>query len=182
MAGNLAGLPFEAASTATGIFVGRGAQDVNAFSRNYYLTKFGGSKKGDPGGIDMFNPIGSVIDMFKGALKPLDGITGNPFGRLVAAMPHALVDAASDWMRDKLPGFAAGGLVKYDQGGYLPPGVTTVLNATGSPEPVLTTRQWDSMQGGQRPINVNITNPVPETASESTSRIMRRLVTVGAGG
>jgi type II secretory pathway pseudopilin PulG len=30
----------------------------------------------------------------------------------------------------------------YDQGGYLPPGMSTVYNGTGSPEPVLTSRQW----------------------------------------
>jgi cell wall-associated NlpC family hydrolase len=40
----------------------------------------------------------------------------------------------------------------YDNGGYLPPGITTVLNGTGKPEVVLTDAQWRSIsaaaQGG----------------------------------
>lgn len=33
----------------------------------------------------------------------------------------------------------------YDTGGMLPPGYSTVLNATGKPEPVLTSAQWDAI-------------------------------------
>ncbi|MFI7608780.1 hypothetical protein ACIBTV_27220 [Micromonospora sp. NPDC049366] len=33
----------------------------------------------------------------------------------------------------------------YDQGGYLPPGVTTVYNGTGKPEPVFTDTQWSEI-------------------------------------
>ena len=33
----------------------------------------------------------------------------------------------------------------YDSGGYLQPGSTAVMNGTGSPEPVFTPRQWDSI-------------------------------------
>lgn len=36
---------------------------------------------------------------------------------------------------------------KYDDGGYLPPGLTTVLNATGKPEPVFTHEQFSMMNG-----------------------------------
>ena len=35
-----------------------------------------------------------------------------------------------------------GGARKYDAGGVLPPGVTAAVNATGTPEAVLTARQW----------------------------------------
>jgi phage-related protein len=34
----------------------------------------------------------------------------------------------------------------FDQGGYLPPGYSTVYNGTGRPEPVLTDQQWRSME------------------------------------
>lgn len=34
----------------------------------------------------------------------------------------------------------------YDDGGYLPPGLSTVMNATGKPEPILTSGQWDLMR------------------------------------
>lgn len=43
-----------------------------------------------------------------------------------------------------------GGIVPalYDQGGYLPPGLSLVANATGKPEPVLTDQQWQAMRSG----------------------------------
>lgn len=34
----------------------------------------------------------------------------------------------------------------YDSGGYLPPGLSTVYNGTGRPEPVMTSGQWDSLE------------------------------------
>lgn len=34
----------------------------------------------------------------------------------------------------------------YDEGGYLQPGMSRVLNATGRPEPVFTSRQWDVLK------------------------------------
>lgn len=37
------------------------------------------------------------------------------------------------------------GLYKFDSGGLLQPGLTTVLNATGRPEPVFTGGQWDKI-------------------------------------
>ena len=45
-------------------------------------------------------------------------------------------------------GFADGGILPYngtmmyDNGGYLPPGMTTVMNLTGKPEPVFTADQF----------------------------------------
>lgn len=38
----------------------------------------------------------------------------------------------------------------YDTGGWLPPGVTTVLNATNKPEPILTSDQWDRLTAGDK--------------------------------
>ena len=40
------------------------------------------------------------------------------------------------------------GTMMYDNGGYLPPGLTSVVNLTGKPEPVFTADQWDGMEGG----------------------------------
>jgi hypothetical protein len=40
----------------------------------------------------------------------------------------------------------------YDEGGWLPPGVSLAVNSTGRPEPVLTPQQWDRiMQLAERP-------------------------------
>ena len=76
--------------------------------------------------------------------RQLDAIvryTDDRFGGLVPAMNF--------WKRNRH--YAHGGAVdpvKYDQGGYLPPGLTTVLNATGRPEPVFTAEQFASFRGG----------------------------------
>lgn len=49
--------------------------------------------------------------------------------------------------------FATGGILPYngtmmyDNGGYLPPGLTSVVNLTGKPEPVFTNDQWSQMGG-----------------------------------
>ena len=37
----------------------------------------------------------------------------------------------------------------YDNGGYLPPGLTTVLNLTGKPEPVFTADQFANFGRGE---------------------------------
>jgi murein DD-endopeptidase MepM/ murein hydrolase activator NlpD len=39
------------------------------------------------------------------------------------------------------------GTMKYDSGGYLPPGLTSVVNMTGKPEPVFTSEQFAGMGG-----------------------------------
>lgn len=49
---------------------------------------------------------------------------------------------------------------KYDQGGWLHPGVTAAVNATGQPEAILTASQWrvaqSAMAGGGRPVTVEV--------------------------
>jgi hypothetical protein len=72
----------------------------------------------------------------------------------------------------------------FDQGGYLPPGLSTVYNGTGRPEPVLTGAQWDAVErggSGQRigNLTVNAYYPEPEPVSTTTSRIMRRAAAFG---
>jgi hypothetical protein len=45
-------------------------------------------------------------------------------------------------------GLPDNGTMMYDNGGYLPPGLTTVVNLTGKPEPVFTAAQFENMRGG----------------------------------
>ncbi len=46
--------------------------------------------------------------------------------------------------------------IKFDQGGFLPTGTSVVQNNTGSPEPVLTTRQFAAVAslGSDNPVVV----------------------------
>ena len=62
-------------------------------------------------------------------------------GRMVEApKPGSFVRETSIW------GSPTAGVYKFDNGGYIQPGVTTVLNATGRPEPVFTSSQWEALQ------------------------------------
>ncbi|MFF0837476.1 peptidoglycan DD-metalloendopeptidase family protein [Streptomyces sp. NPDC003344] len=48
----------------------------------------------------------------------------------------------------------------YDDGGYLPPGLSLVANGTGSPEPVFTSQQWEDIRtakgGGSPQVQVSV--------------------------
>ena len=57
-----------------------------------------------------------------------------------APKPGAYVRETGIW------GSPTAGVYKFDNGGYIQPGVTTVLNKTGRPEPVFTSGQWDALQ------------------------------------
>jgi hypothetical protein len=57
----------------------------------------------------------------------------------------------------------------YDSGGYLPPGRTSVVNATGRPEPVFSASQWDLIKakvaqnsggGNEHHYHINTVDPV----------------------
>ena len=62
-------------------------------------------------------------------------------GRMVEApKPGAFVRETGIW------GSPTAGTYKFDNGGYIQPGLTTVLNKTGRPEPVFTDGQWDVLQ------------------------------------
>lgn len=186
MVGNLASLPFEAKGSQYGIFVGKGARSVMSLPEQWYLENLGpgGSISGGPPGFDYKNPLGWVRAKISHYMDKLKEIADNPFGRLISAVPRRMFSAVMSKLKGALsiiPGFSRGGLVEYDTGGWLPPGVSTVVNNTGRPEPILTAQQWDQVRQGAT-VNVTVTNPVPETASESTTRMMRRLAAVGMFG
>nr|DAT67539.1 MAG TPA: tail tape measure [Bacteriophage sp.] len=62
-------------------------------------------------------------------------------GRMVEApKPGAYVRETGIW------GSPTAGVYKFDNGGFLQPGVTTVVNKTGRPEPVFTSAQWDALR------------------------------------
>lgn len=81
--------------------------------------------------------LGSVVDKVKKmAMKGLD--LGKDFFSIPFKGVKKGVDLLSKIPHPKL----------YDQGGMLPPGLSTVFNATGKPEPVFSSEQWDKIIGG----------------------------------
>ena len=70
----------------------------------------------------------------------------------------------------------------YDDGGWLQPGLTLAYNATGAPEPVLTSEQWKSMREGGGVV-INQTNYMPTAdpnviGDRLAAKVPRRLVGV----
>lgn len=66
-------------------------------------------------------------------------------GDVADAVGSSIGDAVG-WMGFKNGGILPyNGTMKYDDGGYLQPGVSTVVNLTGRPEPVFTSEQWARM-------------------------------------
>jgi hypothetical protein len=87
----------------------------------------------------------------------------------------------------------------YDTGGWLPPGITTVLNASGKPEPVLTSAMWEELvnarDGDDDPANWGIQqlhlhevqadlSEAIDTVNHEVRKMQRggRYVGAGAGG
>ena len=56
--------------------------------------------------------------------------------------------AASGELGGETGGVANNGTMMYDNGGYLPPGLTSVVNLTGKPEPVFTADQFKNLGRG----------------------------------
>lgn len=79
------------------------------------------------------------------------GVSTNPLANVYAGLHYGIGRYGSIANIPGIKSVLAGGpYLPYDQGGYLPPGVTTVLNGTGKPEPVFTTAQWATLAGGVR--------------------------------
>lgn len=100
-----------------------------------------------------------IVSILPDALVSAAGAVARGAGKVVdvagdagTAVVHG-VGSGIDAVGDAL-GFADGGILPYngtmmyDNGGYLPPGLTSVVNLTGKPEPVFTADQWSNMEGG----------------------------------
>ena len=119
------------------------------------------------------NPAKWLKDKVSGGFDRVGGLGGN-LGTMLKAIPNKLADSLAGKIKDmamKGLGVAkdffvgAAGKAKdvvdflnplggkgpklYDNGGWLPPGLSMVMNKTQRPEPILTGDQWDAiMRGG----------------------------------
>lgn len=91
---------------------------------------------------------GDAADFVVGGVKNAAGAVADAGGAVVGGIKDG-AGAVGGFL-----GLANGGILPYngtmmyDAGGYLPPGLTTVMNLTGKPEPVFTNDQWAEMEGG----------------------------------
>lgn len=156
------------------------------------------AKNGDPS-KGLMQVIGSTFAAYRDKSLPND--IYNPMSNLVASMRYTLARYGSlEAGYGRAGGYADGGLVEgdgamagiadngtmmYDNGGYLPPGLTQVLNLTGRPEPVFTADQFAGMQGGGGRGGWNIDLDVHEagaSAGEIVGELMWEVARVEHGG
>jgi hypothetical protein len=96
MAGNLAGLPFEAASTKSGIKVGASAKSVTSFPQQYYLPQVGGQFVGS--GSD-FSAIGAIVGSIASQIGSLvAGLSSDGLARL----PKGVAQLAQDKVKQRI--------------------------------------------------------------------------------
>lgn len=111
MAGNLAGLGFEARSRDSGILVGPAARSVMSFARQFYLPSVGGQfVDTGQGGFSLW-PILSrllspIMNLARGALNRLGG--DSLVGGLARGMGNQFIDGLARRLRD-LATFGGGG-------------------------------------------------------------------------
>jgi hypothetical protein len=81
----------------------------------------------------------------------LYGVSTNPLANVFAGLNYGIRRYGSV---SNIPGIRSvqhgGPYLPYDQGGYLPPGMSAVFNGTGRPEPVLSGAQWETLAGSTR--------------------------------
>jgi murein DD-endopeptidase MepM/ murein hydrolase activator NlpD len=137
----------------------------------------GGFNFGIPGWVKdiLGGPVKWLRDRIRGPLDKLGDFGDNPYMDIITAVPEKLMTSVGGEIKDIVGGVfggvrdAVGGVVggaldtvglkdggilpyngtmKYDSGGYLPTGLTSVVNLTGKPEPVFTSSQFDRMRDG----------------------------------
>ena len=158
--GNLAGLNFEAANHVAGIHVGSGTSNVLGFPSVYYLPTLGNQFVGSAGRLVNLPalygfPGGPYIE--PGPLAtPRSG--GGDRGRPVTGLDRAIS--------------ALGGLVKFDSGGVLPPGITIARNDTGRNEFVLTGEQVARIGSDGPSIAINV-YPGPDASPHEIAAMVK---------
>jgi SLT domain-containing protein len=106
----------------------------------------------------------------------LYGVSIDPLANIYSSMRYALATYGSLSRAYNRPG-------GYDNGGWLPPGITPVVNETGVPEAILNPQQWDAMitlaekvkrdQAGGHQITVN--NPPQPTGEKQVADVLYRM-------
>ncbi|MFJ8508636.1 peptidoglycan DD-metalloendopeptidase family protein [Streptomyces avermitilis] len=140
-------------------------------------------KAGHPS-VGLMQVIGPTFRAYAGKYKNkgpfMYGTSIDPLANVYSSMRYALSAYGSLSRAYNRPG-------GYDQGGWLPPGITPVVNETGVPEAILNPAQWDAMitlankvkhdQAGGHTITVN--NPPQPTGEKQVADALYRAELLG---
>ncbi|MFD7858570.1 peptidoglycan DD-metalloendopeptidase family protein [Streptomyces microflavus] len=108
------------------------------------------------------------------------GTSIDPLANVYSSMKYALAAYGSLSKAYDRPG-------GYDNGGWLPTGVSTVVNQTGEPEAILNPQQWQSMvtlaeqakRGQTGGHNITVNNPPQPTAEKQLADVLYRMDLLG---
>ncbi|NJP42266.1 phage tail tape measure protein [Actinacidiphila epipremni] len=118
---------FDPLKSAAGAVIGAGSAAWNTVKKTASWLKETARASAEAGVRAVVNPL----------LARIPGL-GTGWGQMVRHVPSRMIDALFG-AADAIP--ASG----YDSGGWLTPGATTAVNATGRPEAILTASQWQAM-------------------------------------
>ncbi|CAM5331425.1 peptidoglycan DD-metalloendopeptidase family protein [Streptomyces aurantiogriseus] len=134
--------------------------------------------------VGLMQVIGPTFRAYAGRFRNkgpfLYGTSIDPLANVYSSMRYALAAYGSLSKAYNRPG-------GYDNGGWLPPGITPVVNETGVPEAILNPQQWDAMitlaekvkrdQAGGHHITVN--NPPQPTGEKQVAEALYRAELLG---
>jgi hypothetical protein len=137
----------------------RGSPTANHM--DHVHVSFGGPGGGPmDGGVGWLAELTAMWQKVVGFMARVNEFMGTGWGQGAMGLLKQAVDGAWGFLSGKALGGVLGGTNPgapklnagnmYDQGGYLPTGVSTVVNNTGRPEPVLTTEQWRAITAAPR--------------------------------
>ncbi|MGW1541043.1 peptidoglycan DD-metalloendopeptidase family protein [Streptomyces sp. NPDC002309] len=143
--------------------------------------------------VGLMQVIGPTFRSYAGKMRNVGpfsyGVSTNPLANIYASMRYAKAAYGNLPAAYNRPGgYALGGRVAerlaptwFDDGGYLPPGLSVVANGTGRPEPVMTTQQWATIREaaqGRRGIDADSVNVYVSTTldgKELTGHVDKRI-------
>lgn len=142
------------------------ADSLSASATRALKDPFSWLSKRVVGGMEKVGGIGGGMADF---VKRIPGKLLSGVANKIKDLAMKALDVGKDWFKKSgkngrfsagLRGFGGKGPALYDNGGYLPPGLSMVMNKTSKPEPVLTSDQWDRIlaaRGGGSGETWNIT-------------------------
>ncbi|MEU6635705.1 peptidoglycan DD-metalloendopeptidase family protein [Streptomyces rochei] len=149
-----------------------------------FLTGNSNWRAGHPS-VGLMQVIGPTFRAHAGRFRNrgpfLYGTSIDPLANVYSSMRYALSAYGSLSRAYNRPG-------GYDSGGWLPPGITPVVNQTGKPEAILNPAQWDAMialaqrvkrdevRGGP---TVIVNNPPQPTGEKQVADVLHRMELLG---
>ncbi|MGW0854181.1 hypothetical protein [Streptomyces sp. NPDC002690] len=148
------------------------------------VNKWDGNWQAGHPSVGLMQVIGPTFRSYAGKYKNkgpfLYGTSVDPLANVYSSMRYAKAAYGSLSRAYDRPG-------GYDNGGWLPTGVSTVVNQTGEPEAILNPQQWQSMvtlaeqakRGQARGHQITVNNPPQPTAEKQIADAMYRSELLG---